>query len=342
MLRRAVRPFLAVVLVVLTGARPQLDPEVLRAEAMLVRGQVRQAEAILRRLHEAEPDRPRIALSLAVSRARLGKCDEAIPALEALRGQRIWNSLAGTSLANCYTARLDTELALALLVETLQLDSENTEAWGLLARLRAYHGDLAGADDAVGALLARQDSPESMMLLYAEFTYRAGDPDFDVWSAMYLHNTSNARSSFQIELSRWMDLGNPMVAADVGLQLIKDGMRRPAVAFTRAEALRRLNLPEDALLVFERTLFADASETLTALVIRARVLTDLGRFDEANALLLKHPAPAQHDVVASRWYLARARGEHAYADALRERYERQAKPAGRTLDQLIPWVSEDD
>ena len=341
MLRRAIRPFLALGLVLLTGARPPMDPELLRAEAMMVRGQLRQAEAILLRLHDAEPTRPRIALSLAVSRARLGKCEEAIPALEELHGARVWNSLAGTSLANCYTARLDTELAVAAVTEALEQDRDNGEAWGLLARLHAFRGDLARADDAIGELLALQDSPTSMMLLYAEFTYRVGDPEFDGWSAMFQHHSPKSRSSFQVEVYRWMDLGHPKMAADVAMQFMRDGMRRPAVAFARAEALRRIDLPGDAMMVFERSLFADASETPSAAVVRARVLTDLGRFDEADAILAKHPTPAHHDVLASSWYLARARGDDAYADALRERYDRQTKPAGRTLEQLIPWVADE-
>jgi hypothetical protein len=70
--------------------------------------------------------------------------------------------------------------------------------------------------------------------------------------------------------------------------------------------------------------------------ILARVEIDLGRPEEALALLDAHPDPDDVEAIASRWYLARAQGDAAGASSWEARWRLRATVADCPLDSLVP------
>ena len=76
-------------------------------------------------------------------------------------------------------------------------------------------------------------------------------------------------------------------------------------------------------------------EDLAMRVIRARVLTDLGRLDEAEELLAGLN-PTLAEVAASRWWLATARQDADVAKRRAREWDLVSAHPLRTLDQLRP------
>jgi predicted Zn-dependent protease len=102
-----------------------------------------------------------------------------------------------------------------------------------------------------------------------------------------------------------------------------------------AEITRRLGLLADADRALDSRLMGRLSGA-DADAVQARLLVDRGRPDEAAELLAGYALETDEDLVASRWYLARARGDAAAMAAAEADYAAVRKSPLRSLDQYLP------
>ncbi|MBW2624412.1 MAG: tetratricopeptide repeat protein, partial [Deltaproteobacteria bacterium] len=145
-----------------------LDLEMLEAEAI----------THLRRAIEAEGMRPLVYRYLAEGLVRAGRDEEAIDALKAAVRVDPKDSLSMSRLGALYLDRgTDSDVALSLIRQSVELDPANSVFRERLARAKAAAGDLAGAEDeylkaldmgaegreiyfSLGQIIQKQDRPE--------------------------------------------------------------------------------------------------------------------------------------------------------------------------------------
>jgi hypothetical protein len=98
-----------------------------------------------------------------------------------------------------------------------------------------------------------------------------------------------------------------------------------------AEAQRRQGDVTSAASTLTRPAFERRDPAPVVRAVLARIRVDQGHLDEAEGLLGAHPDPRDPDLLASRWYLARARGEPLgpWSERLRSR-------GGRDPGLLVP------
>ena len=101
------------------------------------------------------------------------------------------------------------------------------------------------------------------------------------------------------------------------------------------EAGRRLGLTSQARTGLDTKVFG-ALAGVDADTVAVRVAVDEGQLAAAAALLAGLDAEGDEEVVASRWYLARAQGDLAACVALAREYEALRTSPLRRLEQLVP------
>jgi hypothetical protein len=132
-----------------------------------------------------------------------------------------------------------------------------------------------------------------------------------------------------------MDLDDPLATTEVLAAVMRPGHARVGPRVLRAEALRRIGNADGARNVLdpERGL---ALEGMEADAVMARALVDLGELDVAEVRLSAYANYDDPDVLASRWYLARARKDDALMALLAERYAQVQTSPLRVLANLVP------
>jgi tetratricopeptide (TPR) repeat protein len=323
-------------------------PALLAGEARLVRAEARlQARqyALAIQLFDQElgedPASARARRGLAVAWAAQQRCADALPALEALRAEGHWDAATALAEGDCRSRQGDASAAIAAWEEALVL-GDAPEALFKLAREARVIGDAEAEQTALDALAGLPDaSTANMLAIAALWEAVACDGGDEAWIRLselrrqleaWPSHTARVEADF-VEGLLWLEAGDPS-AANEALKRAGRVARTPArVAAWRAEALRRGGDPEAALAVYELPKAARGDLPLK-LAMLARVQADLGRPDEALALLAAHPDPDDVEVLASRWYLAR--GDDAEAAAWEARWGRRATAADCPLESLVP------
>lgn len=291
------------------------------------------------------PARRGLALSLAGAR----RCDEALPHLVDLRHLEVWDVDMAVAEGNCALRTGDVSRAEVAFAEAALLEPTDPDAWFGLSTARAAMADWDGFPEAregldetawkarrVGTLGAVSDA----------WAWRTvgGDDAWDALAALkdtidvYQGEARAARVEWlTIEGELWMDLGDPITAEETFGRGATLALRAPRVGSLRAEARRRMGSPAEALEILDNGR-ARRGEHYVKDAVRARILADLGRVDEAEAELaaLSGDLP---EVAASRWYLARHRGDDVGMARWEAAWRRLVPPPEQSLDQLIPWVT---
>jgi predicted Zn-dependent protease len=181
-------------------------------------------------------------------------------------------------------------------------------------------------------------NPEQDESLYvaAALALRRGDPtEFDIVDALWRREGRSDEEMNRLRARSWLDVGDPVQAYE---ELRRGGSKLKRGADSRvlmAETLRRLGLIADA----ERSLankLMGSIDGADADAVKARMLVDQGRLGEARELLSGYTMEMGEDVVASRWYLARAEGNTAEMEREAAVFGEVRNSPSRALEQYIP------
>jgi tetratricopeptide (TPR) repeat protein len=317
--------------------------DVLMGQGRLEQGQHKLAEDAFRQALVDRPNSNRAKAGLGKSLAAVGACAEALQYLGDIRGERSWNSESLLYEAICHYRVGDDAAYLAALQEAISLTPRDASLWFQLSLGLLRAGDVAGSELAAEVVMELPDSEMYLLLLDAAIAFEKGDPDADYLIHRLIHRTNRIPAlmlqGLLLDTRRWLNLGEPSEANRVVEKVIRMDLRNVAAAAWRAESMRRLGDSEFALGAMNRPAVADAASPLRD-AIRIRVLVDLGRLDEAKALLDNHPLPFVTETLASRWYLFRALGDEAETLKAVALWENVTMNKHLSLESLIPASKE--
>ncbi len=313
-------------------------PELLMGMAELQRNRPRMAvEKFLKVLRE-HPDEHRGRLGLVRAFDQLGRCDRIMEHVPALEVTRFWMPDAMIAQADCEVDVGAYAIARSLYQQAIDRQTESPQPPLRLARLCITLGDLSCVGDALDELLVRERGPAWAAVVEAELSVAMAAPSADgqlVALGLYGFVPEVSMESARLQVLRLLDVGDPSTAAERSVELVAANVSSQVYAAIRAEALRRSGYPIDALAAFSRPALRTRADSVQMGAVRARILTDLGELSEARLVLTGLPA-GDPEVVASWWYLARARADEAGIEAWHARWAAHHVYGGRPLELLIP------
>lgn len=306
----------------------------------LLRGQ---QPAAAQRLFEAElrkkPGDPDATVGLARALAAQGKCRLAMEHFPVARAAGAWSGDAALDEAQCHLQYGRLSLAEVALEEAIFLNDELDEAWYRLGAVRSARGDAIGLAEVVEALEFRTTRAGSEVLLAWDARNRG---DFDsaweyLWDLQRLQALRPADGREQaivtLEGTLWMDEG----VLPIGAALLQEGLAAHlhdvALSTWRAEAVRREGFPGWAIGMLDRPALRGRMTERAAAVL-ARAHADFGHHDKAELALRPFRSSVDAEVLATRWYLARATGDSEKMALYADWYE--VVPHAGPLDSLIP------
>lgn len=306
-------------------------------ESFLKQGNFRAAASAFRDELKKNPDAVAAHVGLGKALARMGRCTEGLAELWPHVGTKPFGDEAAI-LASVCSGRLgllDDALYFARI--GAEWDPDNPRALTQYALTLADMGDLYAADQIIGRLEVLPGPKDASLYAKAVLALRSGDIDaFDQIAWFWPADRASQRDLARLEAQSWLDVGNPIEVVN-SIRQIKRMQRGRFSTWLRAEAVRRLGDPEDALDLLD-TRNAKLAEGSESDSVRARVLVDLGDLEGAAALLDQYASDIDPEVTASAWYLARARGDRAaMADYARLHRTEESSPR-RKLRSLIPWI----
>ena len=317
------------------AARPGRPAHVRGGKALLRSGMTRMASQALAEDVAANPTSPEANISLAIARARLGRCDDALDHFLPFTGNPAFGLRAALMASHC-SSRLGMD-GDAVWFDLIALDRrpESQTALGALALDADRLGDTVLRDVAWEELLVVDPRRDQSLFAEAALALRHGDLDtFDAVDALWTREGRPPEEMARLRARSWMDLDDPAVALTVLTSTHK--VRKGAEArILIGECERRLGMPAATLEDFAKKAMGKlAGSEVDA--VSARALVDTGALAEAAALLESYPPRGDDEIVASRWYLARAQGDAAAEAEYAAQYAQLALSPLRTLDQLIP------
>ncbi len=307
--------------------------------SMLRAGKPRAAIAALEANLALAPDSLPIQVALGRAYGRIGRCTTAIAYLDATRDAPVFDVLAAMAGALCAGRLGLLDDALDYEVRGLAIEPDDVRLLTTYALDLARAGDTVGSEAAVVALVVAHPKRDASAFARASLALQEGDlVALDVELALWERADRDTDEVARLRAQAALDVDDPLVA----LREI-DAMRRlrhgPNVRQLRAEAWRRLGAAGSALgeLDGPRNGVLEGPDVDA---VRVRALVDLGQLDEAAALLVLNggddTSRREPDMLASAWYLARARGD-AGAQARYAAAWRAAEPSRvRTLELYVP------
>ena len=314
----------------LLGLTPGRLPELVQAELLLKQGRPGRALVLLEPLAKLHPDNQRVQFSYGLALARLGSCALALPKLLPHVDRRPLTPPAMVSIGSCLAQEGRIPEAVVLAREVVEAEPDSGPGWMLLARTLGLLGDVESAGMALDQVVIHLDA-SLFGSLQAELALRGRPDTVDGWLALSRRQAEGGVWMSQLELLRWLDVGDPVMAERAAQQLGARVGSSEAVRIVRAEVLRRLGLPTEAMAVLTTSAGGGFERA-----VRARVHIDLGQLEEAESLMATYPTPWDRTAWETEWYLARAKGD---ADAManaRARWLERPLPDGCALEHLVP------
>ncbi len=307
--------------------------------AMLRAGKPRAAIASLEANLALAPDSQPIQMALGRAYGRIGRCDRAMGYLDATRDAPGFDAIAAMAGALCAGRLGLLEEALAYEERGLSVEPDDVRLLTTYALDLARAGDAGGSEAAVDALVVAHPKRDASAFARASLALQEGDLDaLDVELALWERADRDTDEVSRLRAQAALDLDDPRSALREidAMQRLRHG---PNVRQLRAEAWRRLGAPGSALgeLDGPRNGVLEGPDVDA---VRVRALVDMGQLDEAAALLSLNGGDdvsrREPDMLASAWYLARARGD-AGAQARYAAAWRSAEPSRlRTLELYVP------
>ncbi len=308
-----------------------------RAGAQLLRrGQAKAAVEVLERNLAVAPNNVVIHLTLARAYARVGRCADALTHVDAWLESPAFDVNTAISASNCATHLGMSEDAVRYDRAGLLVEPDNVRLLTLLAVDLDAVGDVAGVEDAFAALVVANRDRDTSAFARASLARRRGDMDaLDVELALWARQDRSSDEIVRLRAEALLDQDAPgeALVAMAGMQRRRKG---PAGRQVRAEALRRVGAPVAALAELDTPRGGEPLDGPEADAVRIRAWVDLGDLDAAQATLDAQGDVRDPDLLASAWYLARARGDVAEAATLEARWRAVEPSRIRTLTQLLP------
>jgi hypothetical protein len=275
------------------------------------------------------------------SLAAAGGCDEALSLVPDLRTRRGWDADMAEAESKCWLERGGVTAAVEAMEEAALLSDNLAEVRFGLFQLHLVAGmsDLAAED-----LVILEGLPERgnlIPLARATLALETGDPAFDELFAelkrapQYEDTRASLSVLHALDGVAWLDAGDPVLAEQAFSRAIALVITQYRFAALRAEAFRRDGDLDSALTILGRPWLVNERTPLVR-AIRVRVLTDAGRFAEARAVLDELPGADLPEILASRYYLARATGDAGAAARFAAEWGARNQAPQRSLAQLEP------
>lgn len=307
-----------------------------RANLLLARGMYRLAAEAYREAVAAEPDSAIAHIGLGTSYARNGNCADALPEFRDWSEARNFGPRVALLAAHCADRQGDPELALEYSLVAWEGKRSSRTALARLALDADRAGDPLMAEVATEYLWYVNPEQDESLYVGAAIALRRGDTtEFDIVDALWRREGRSDEEMNRLRARSWLDVGDPVQAYE---ELRRGGSKLKRGADSRvlmAETLRRLGLIADA----ERSLankLMGSIDGADADAVKARMLVDQGRLGEARELLSGYTMEMGEDVVASRWYLARAEGNTAEMEREAAVFGEVRNSPSRALEQYIP------
>ncbi len=304
-------------------------------DMLLDAGRTRAAAGQFKKRVQADPDSVAGWVGWAMAQARLGRCEDALEKFWPYTHTRPFKTTAALMASRC-SARLGfVDDALHFDMLALQRNPGNLKALNALALDLHQAGDLAGAAEVVDRLLVIDSKKDSSLFAEAAIALREGRlDDFDAIVAVWEREGRPVDELMRLRAYSWLDLDDPAQALREITRVFKLD-RGLEARLLLSETNRRLGYTDTADLEYERP-YRTKLVGFEADVLRVRVRVDQGRLDEASELLAPHVDAIDEDVVASRWYLARALGDAAGLARAEADWAGVRLSPLRELGQLVP------
>ncbi len=310
-------------------------PKSVMGTTLLRGGRAGAAAATFRQQLEKEPDSVQAQAGLGQALAETGECVEALVWLSATVGTLPFTADAAISAAACALHLGDRVEAVWYYQEGLRVDPEDPRL------LTAYVVTLGPSGDSPELLRAldtleriHEDGRDASIYARLALAADRGElDDFDWYAWLWEHEGRSPLELRALQARLWLELGDPWSAA----RELEGRARRHQRASTRAvraEALRRTgNIGEAMYVLADRR---SKSRQMRVDAVQARVEVDNGELDEAEATLQPYKGLLDPEVLASLYYLARARGEAQAAAEYASWYREMEASTLASLDQLVP------
>ncbi len=311
-------------------------PPLKRGNALLARGMFRLAAAAFREAVAAEPDSGAAHIGLGVALARNGNCSDALPEFRDWNEARNFGSRVALLAAHCAERQGDAAAAVEFSLRAWESKRNSRTALARLALDADRLHDPVLVEVATEYLWYVNPEQDESLFVEAALALRRGDPtELDIIDTLWRREGRSDEEMNRMRARSWLDVGDPVQAY---AELKQGGSKLKRGADSRvmmAETTRRLGLLADA----DRALDSKLMGLLTgadADAVKARMLVDRGQLADARTLLADYELELEEEVVASRWYLARAEGDAAAMEQEAAAYALARTSPLRTLDQYLP------
>lgn len=303
--------------------------------SMMRKGNPRQAIFHYKKALEQDPDAPQLHVGLGRALARMGSCATALDHLLPYEDTPAFGVEAAISTSGCANRMGLVHDAIHFDRLAVSLDEDNVRARTNLALHLDEAGDADGAQRVLDDLLLLQDERDASLYAQAALALRHGDVDaFDAIAALWDREDRRDEDLLRLRIVAWMDLDDPQEAWNE-LQRIRTLRASRSIYPLRLETLRRLGQAAEVIAIADaRNRSAEGVDADAAL---ARAYVDVGEIDAAQQIVDAYGDSDEPEVVATQWYLARARGDaEAQADAAARYAALPYNSPLRTLEQLVP------
>jgi tetratricopeptide (TPR) repeat protein len=304
-------------------------------------GRWRMAAEEFREVLRERPNYGMAKIGLGESLASLGKCNDALVyLLDVPRDKSIWTVDAASAEALCRYRVGEVSASLAAYEEAIVLGgNRDAKPWVQMTLVVSRQGDPQGAQRMTELFSRLPDNDWMVLLAYTWIAYDSGSEDLDRYLPRLESVTGPGSGPIQVQRLqidglRWMDLGMLDLANELFDQALNISMGHSRTSTYKAEALRREGDLASAWYYLTRPAFTTDDSYLRE-AIKVRVLVDRGEYSEAESLLTSFAEPFDPEVLASTWYLARARGETARAAEVSLWWNNVNPNRLRSLDKLL-------
>lgn len=284
-----------------------------------------------------DPDAVAAHVGLGRSLARQGRCTDAMAELAPYEDTTPFGAEVALTAALCSSRLGYLDDALYYDRLAVEIDPDNARAWTNLALDLHEAGDLTGAEEALNRLVViGREGRDGSLYARAVLALRAGRiEEMDLLLQLWGREDRSNGELRRLLAQSWLDMDDPVAALAV-----LDSRRRLKRSYQenwlRAEAMRRQGDPAAALhWVDASRLHPFQGSSVDA--VRVRALVDLDKLAEASKLAAELTDLADPETVASRWYLARARGDAADMETSAREYAASQPNPLRKLENLVPW-----